>query len=48
MDIVFRNFVPRRLLTMWGFAALSFDLLTNDIEGKHATQTFNVVNLLRI
>ena len=32
--IVFRNFIPRQLVTTQGFP-----YLTNEIEGKHATQT---------
>ena len=40
-EIVFRNFVPRRLFVTWGFPALCFDLLTD------ATQTWQVVNSLR-
>ena len=45
MEIVFRNFVPRQLLATWSFLALYFDLLTNEIEGKHAAQTCQAVNL---
>ena len=33
----FRDFVAKRLLARWGFPALYFNLLTNEIEGKHAT-----------
>ena len=46
-EIVFRNFVPRQLLATWGFPTLYFGLLTNEIEGKHETQTCQGVNLLR-
>ena len=35
-------FLPRG-----GFPTLYFDLLTNEIEGKHATQTCQAVNSLR-
>ena len=42
-DIVFRKFVPRGLLDMWGFPALYLGLLTNEIEGKHTTQTCHTV-----
>ena len=35
-EIAFRNVVPRRLLAMWGFFTLYFDLVTNEIEGKIA------------
>ena len=31
---VFRNFVPRELFDTWGFPALYFGLLTNEIEAK--------------
>ena len=47
METVFINFVPRRLLATWGFPALYFHLLTNEIEGKQATQTCQAVNSLR-
>ena len=43
MDILFRKFVPRGLLDMWGFPALYFGLLTKEIEGKHTTQTCHTV-----
>ena len=43
----FRDFVPKRLLATWGFPALYFNLLTNEIEGKHATETCEIVNSLR-
>ena len=33
-EIIFRNFIPRRLLPTWGFLALYFDMVTNEIEGK--------------
>ena len=38
MEMVFRNFVPRRLLVTLGFPALYFGLLTD------ATQTCQPVN----
>ena len=41
----FRNFVPRRLLATWGFPALYFDLLTNEIEGQFV-KTVNTVHLV--
>ena len=41
-EIVFRNFVPRRLFVTWGFPALCFDLLTD------ATQTCQVVSRLPV
>ena len=31
---VFRNFVPRQLFDTWGFPALYFGLLTNEVEAK--------------
>ena len=34
--IVFRNSIPRQLLSNWDFHTVYFDLLTNEIEGKHA------------
>ena len=43
----FRDFVLKRLLVKWGFPALYFNLLTNEIEDKHATQIFQAVNSLR-
>ena len=46
MKNVFRNFVPRRLLVMWGFP-IFYDLLTNEIESKHTTQTCPAINSLR-
>ena len=47
MEIVFRNFVPRRLLATWSLPDLYFDLLTNEIKDKHATETCQTVNSLR-
>ena len=38
-EIVFRNFVARRLLAMWDFPALHFDLHIDKFESEHATQT---------
>ena len=35
---VFRNFVPRELFDTWGFPALYFGLLTNEIEVKKKKQ----------
>ena len=32
---------------MWGFPTLYFDMLVNEIEGKHMTQTCQAVNSLR-
>ena len=46
VEIVFRKLVPRQRLAAWGFPALYFDLLTNEIEGKRETQTCKVVNLM--
>ena len=46
-EVVFRNFVPRQLLATWSFPALYFDLLNNEIEAKHVTQTCQAVNSLR-
>ena len=46
-EIVCRNFVPRWFLATWGFPFLYFDLLTNEIEGKHTAQTCQTINSLR-
>ena len=40
-EILFINFVPRRLLVTWGFPTLNFGLLSD------ATQTCQSVNSLR-
>ena len=40
-EIVFRNFVRRRLLVTWGFPTLCFGLLAD------ATQTWQAVNSLK-
>ena len=40
--------MPRGLLATWGFSALYFDLLTNEIEDKQETQYFQAVNTLRL
>ena len=45
--IVSRNFVPRQLLATWGFPALYFGLLANEIEDNYTTQTCQAVNSLR-
>ena len=41
------TFIPRQLLATFGFPNFYFDLLTNEIEGKHATQIWQAVISLR-
>ena len=40
-EIVYRNFVPRRLLVIWGFPALYFGLLTDAKQTCQAVHSLN-------
>ena len=46
-EIAFRNFLPRRLLALWDFPALYFDLLIDKFESEHATQTCQALKQLK-
>ena len=47
IESIFRNFVHWQLFGAWDFPALYLHFLTNEIEDKHATPTFQGANSLR-